>query len=155
MLRRSPLFRLLPLLGRGALCIGFGALAQPAATSTQGGKEAVRIRIELDGTSLTATLDDSQAAQAFAAQLPLSVSLKDYASTEKIADLPKKLSTQGSAPGYEPRAGDIAYYAPWGNLAIFYKGFSYSTGLVRLGKIDGDVQALERPGPLPATFRLQ
>jgi hypothetical protein len=38
--------------------------------------------------------------------------------------------------------GDIAYYAPWGNLAIFHKDFGYSDGLIILGKIDGDVDAL-------------
>jgi hypothetical protein len=40
---------------------------------------------------LRRSLDDSPAARAFIAQLPLKVTLKDYASTEKIADLPRKL----------------------------------------------------------------
>jgi hypothetical protein len=38
--------------------------------------------------------------------------------------------------------GDITYYAPWGNLAIFYEGGEYSRGLVRLGRIDSDIEAL-------------
>ena len=41
--------------------------------------------------------------------------------------------------------GDIAYYAPWGNLTIFYKRFKYSRGLAKLGTLDSSVRAFERP----------
>jgi hypothetical protein len=41
--------------------------------------------------------------------------------------------------------GDIAYYAPWGNLAIFYGESGYAQGLVKLGRIDGDHRALAVP----------
>ncbi|HCI3895135.1 TPA: hypothetical protein NO315_006367, partial [Pseudomonas aeruginosa] len=34
------------------------------------------------------------------------------------------------------------------NLAIFYKGFRHSPGLVKLGRIDGDIQVLRAAGPL-------
>ena len=50
--------------------------------------------------------------------------------------------------------GDIAYYSPWGNLAIFYKDFGYSEGLVRLGRIDSGVTPLKRRGPLQVTVEL-
>ncbi|MCL4768582.1 MAG: hypothetical protein KJZ80_20385 [Hyphomicrobiaceae bacterium] len=33
-------------------------------------------------------------------------------------------------------------YAPWGNLAFFYRGYRYSSGLIRLGRIDGDIAPL-------------
>lgn len=46
------------------------------------------------------------------------------------------------------------YYAPWGNLAIFYKDFGYASGLVILGKIDSEVEALNVPGPIEATIEL-
>jgi hypothetical protein len=49
--------------------------------------------------------------------------LKNYASTEKISYLARKLSTEGAPAGCDPDVGDITYYAPWGNLAIFYKDF--------------------------------
>jgi Cyclophilin-like family len=39
----------------------------------------------------------------------------------------------GSMAGSDPSIGDIAYYAPWGNLALFYKDFGYSNGLITLG----------------------
>lgn len=71
--------------------------------------------------------------------LPLTLELKDYAATEKVADLPKQLSTHGAPAGYKADKGDITYYAPWGNLAIFYRGFSHANGLVRLGSLDSGV----------------
>jgi hypothetical protein len=44
--------------------------------------------------------------------------------------------------------------ATGGNLAIFYRDFGYPSGLVVLGKIDGDAEALEVPGPIEATIEL-
>jgi len=80
--------------------------------------------------------------------------IQDYAATEKISDLPRRLSTEGAPPGIDPSVGDITYYAPWGNLALFYRDFGYSTGLIKLGKIDSGVEALARPGPLRVTIEL-
>lgn len=42
-------------------------------------------------------------------QLPLTLTLKDYAGTEKISDLPKRLSTEGAPSGSDPSVGDITY----------------------------------------------
>jgi hypothetical protein len=68
--------------------------------------------------------------------------MKDYSGTEKISDLPRKLSTKNAPSGCDPSVGDITYYSPWGNLAIFYKDFGYSKGLVKLGSIDGGIEQL-------------
>ena len=114
----------------------------------------MKIRIEIEGRSVIATLNGSEAAHDFASLLPLTMTLEDYASTEKIANLPRKLSTRGAPPGSEPDVGDIAYYAPWGNLAVFYRAFDYSGGLVKLGTIDAGVEAMSGPGPLSVTIEL-
>ncbi|WP_085318280.1 cyclophilin-like fold protein [Derxia lacustris] len=112
----------------------------------------MKIRLILDGRTLTATLDDTPTARDFAALLPLRLRLDDYAATEKIADLPRKLTTEGAPAGHTPSAGDLAYYAPWGNLAIFHRDFRYSERLVRLGRLEGDLAALRAPGALNATL---
>jgi len=57
-------------------------------------------------------LDNNAAVRDFAALLPLELTLSDYNQTEKIADLPKRLSTEGAPDGIDPEIGDIAYYAP-------------------------------------------
>lgn len=102
----------------------------------------MQIRIRAGQKTLTARLEDSAAARDFAAMLPLRLTLKDYASTEKVADLSRKLSTEGAPAGVDPELGDIAYYAPWGNLALYYRDFGYSRGLVRLGRIETGIEAL-------------
>lgn len=120
--------------------------ASRLVASAEGGVQqmdgAMQIRIRAGDKTITAQLEDSAAARDFAALLPINLMLKDYASTEKIADLPRKLSTEGSPPGTDPMVGDITYYAPWGNLAIYYRDFSYSRGLVRLGRIEGGAEAV-------------
>jgi hypothetical protein len=108
--------------------------------------KTMKIRIDVDGTRMTATLDDNAASRDFASLLPLTLTLEDYNGTEKISDLPKKLSTKDAPDGIDPSVGDITYYSPWGNLAIFYKDFGYSRGLVKLGRIDAGVEAFDRPG---------
>lgn len=108
--------------------------------------------MDVEGKAITATLDDNETSRDFVSLLPLTLTLEDYAATEKISDLPRKLSTKGAPPGVDPSVGDIAYYAPWGNLALFHKDFGYSTGLVKLGTIDFGIEALSRPGPLKVTI---
>ena len=127
---------------------------EPARRISDRQEGTMKIRIEIKGTSLTATLDDNPAARDFAALLPLTLTLEDYAATEKIADLPQRLSTTGTPPGTNAGPGDVSYYAPWSNLALFYKPAEYASGLVRLGRLDGGVGALRRPGPLHARIEL-
>jgi hypothetical protein len=80
--------------------------------------------------------------------------LEDYAGTEKISYLPRRLSTEGAPAGSDPSVGDITYYAPWGNLAIFYRDFRYASGLVILGSIDFGMEALNVPGSVEVTIEL-
>jgi hypothetical protein len=112
----------------------------------------MKIRIEVDGTRIIAVLDNNATAKDFVSLLPLALTLDDYNRTEKISDLPKQLSTQGAPEGVAPAAGDIGYYAPWGNLAIFYKDFEYSRGLVKLGAIESGARVFERPESLRVTI---
>ncbi|WP_247617877.1 cyclophilin-like fold protein [Pseudomonas syringae] len=113
----------------------------------------IRIVMEIDGTTLDATLEGNKTAEHFVSLLPLSLTLEDYAATEKIGDLPEKLSTQDAPAGYVPAAGDLAYYAPWGNLAIFHKNFRYSPQLVKLGHFDSGLEVLRKSGAKQVTIR--
>jgi len=114
----------------------------------------LQIQIEVDGNQVIAALDNSAAARDFASLLPLTVTLEDYASTEKIADLPRRLSTLGAPAGSDARQGDLSYYAPWGNLAIFLKDFKYSEGLVTIGRIESGMDVLRRKGAIKASIRI-
>jgi hypothetical protein len=114
----------------------------------------VKINIRLEDSVIPATLNHSKAALDFVSLLPLSLTLEDYASTEKISDLPRRLSTEGAPPGFDPSVGDIAYYAPWGNLAIYYRDFEYSTGLVSLGTLASGADIFASSSSMQVTFEL-
>lgn len=105
----------------------------------------MKIRLRVNDKTITATLIDSKTTRDFISLLPLAVTSEDYAGTEKISDLPKRLSTEGAPSGSDPSVKDITYYAPWGNLAIFYRDSGYARGLVILGKIDSGIEALNVP----------
>jgi hypothetical protein len=121
----------------------------PAPPALQPPPEQVttmKIRIRIDGTPITATLENNATARDFASLLPLTLTLSDYASTEKVSGLPRRLSTEGAPAGVDPSVGDMAYYAPWGNLAIYYEDFGYSAGLIKLATIDSGVEVFRRSG---------
>ena len=48
----------------------------------------------------------------------------------------------------------MALYAPWGNLAIYYRDFRYSDGLVRLGALELGAAAISRTDAFQATIEL-
>lgn len=123
----------------------------PTETSTQQAT-SMKINLKVGDQVIPATLINSKTTQDFISLLPLTLTLEDYANTEKISNLPRRLSTEAAPPGSDPAVGDIAYYAPWGNLAIYYRDFGYSNGLVILGKIDGGIEALNVPGSVSVTI---
>ena len=129
-------------------------LCSLVAHQTQG--ETMNIQLEINGHRLLATLDDTPSGRDFYALLPLNLSAKDYANTETIADLPRKLTTQATPAGIDPQIGDLTYYAPWGNLALFHHDFGYSKGLIRLGHIEGAPDVIRRTLQLdsPTTLTL-
>ena len=103
----------------------------------------VKLKITVGDRILAATMLNNDTSRDFISLLPLTLTLKDYAGREKISDLPKRLSKQGATSGSDPSVGDITYYSPWGNLAIFYKDFGYSSGLIILGRIVTGIEKLE------------
>jgi hypothetical protein len=100
-------------------------------------RDTIKLKITIGERVLKATLYDNPTSKDFVSLLPLTLTLADYNNTEKISELPRKLSTQDAPAGHKPSAGDLTIYAPWGNLALFYKDFPYSKGLISLGRIDG------------------
>lgn len=108
--------------------------------------EQTKINIAIAGQNVRITLDDTPAARALIAQLPLTVRFEDYGATEKISYLSRKLTTEGEPSGYTPVSGDFSYYAPWGNIAVFLKDFSYSRGLIRLGHIESGLGVMSQKG---------
>jgi hypothetical protein len=121
--------------------------------SIQKGGHPVNIRITIGSTNLAATLEDNPTARDFAALLPLTVTLEDFNSAEKISGaLPKRLSQEDAPATAVGAVGDIAFYAPWGNLALFYRPGPRARGLIKMGRITSGMAILSQPGPLRATI---
>lgn len=112
------------------------------------------ICMTIEGKDIYAFLNDSAAAGDFISQLPLTLTLEDYSSTEKISNLPKRLATHGAPAGIAAKAGDITYYTPWGNLAIFYRDFHYADALVHLGKIESGIESFKGKKSLKVNIKL-
>lgn len=93
------------------------------------------------------TLADNEAARAFAALLPLTLSMAELNGNEKFATLPKALPENASRPG-TIRNGDLMLYGS-DTLVVFYLTFDSSYAYTHLGSVDdpsGLAQTLGRRG---------
>ena len=127
------------------------AVPAPPVAGRQGtptptdGSTPMDIRVTLDGTPLRAVLNDSPAARDLSELLPLTVDLEDFHGTERIGYPPRGLTTAGAPAPVAAKPGDLAYYAPWGNLALFHRdGPAPSADLLVLGHLDVDPDVLAR-----------
>jgi hypothetical protein len=116
----------------------------------------MKINIKTGGKVLTATLADNATARDFASVLPLKVSMTDLFGREKYGDLPKALSENGPRRNqYE--VGDIAYWSPDHQFAIYYRqdGESIpSPGIIPIARIDAGTEAFNVSGSVKVTIEL-
>lgn len=96
------------------------------------------IRISVDDRLITAQLADNPTAQDLAHQLPLTLTFRDFNGVEKIAELPRPLTTNGVPDGDDPDIADIGYYAPSDNLVLYYGDVGYWNGIIRIGRFNSD-----------------
>ena len=111
---------------------------QSNATDSMEMAHTMKLTIKTHKETLHATLDDSAASRDFIKMLPITLKLEDYNRTEKIFYPDPALDTEGVTRGCAPVPGDITIYAPWGNVAIFYKEWPQSGSLIKIGRIDGN-----------------
>ncbi len=128
-------------------CTPGNSAAQAGAQPVPSKESSMKIRLIVGEQVATATLYDNATARDFASLLPLTLTMADYDTIERVSDLPRKLSTQGAPDGMAPVAGELTHYAPWGNLALFIKPRSYSRSLLPLGKVVEGLPILEQHGP--------
>jgi hypothetical protein len=122
--------------------------------SEQGG---TNLRIEAGDTILSATLIDSATSRDLASLLPLTLTMNDLFGREKFGRLPRPL-----APGGEQTqvygVGDIAYWSPGPDVAIFYRHDSHQIpdpGIVVVAKVTEGIEPLAVDGALPVTIALE
>lgn len=147
-------------------CAGQSGTAKESSTSnvqketsvveTEQGKPKATdrtLKMIVQGQEIFITLYDTPTANALYEALPMKLSFSDFNGTEKIAYPPEKLATKGEPDGTDPDVGDLCYYAPWGNLCIFYKDFGYSQSLIKIGRVESGMDVLsEVKGDFTATL---
>ena len=97
------------------------------------------IRILIAGQPpVEAQLADNPTARDLAEQLPTTLTFRDLNRVEKIAKLPRPLTTDGVPEGDDPEIADIGYYTPTQDLVLYYGDVGYWNGIVRIGHYDTD-----------------
>jgi hypothetical protein len=102
---------------------------EPNASET---KTSMQISVKANGNTTVFELNNSPAARDLYAQLPLSITVENYSDNEKIFYPPEKLNINDT-PQADAKAGTLAYYAPWGDVVMFYGRFGSAAGLYELG----------------------
>ena len=92
------------------------------------------INIIIGSKTFTATLADSETGEAFAALLPLTITMNELNGNEKYHYLSSPLPTAAYQPGII-HAGDLMLYGS-NCVVLFYETFNTSYSYTRLGAID-------------------
>lgn len=112
-------------------------------------KDSLNLIIQVGNDQFELRLEENPTSLSLWDQAPFTVEFEDFAGLEKIFYPPQKLSITNAPKGAKPTKGDVMYYAPWGDVAIFYKDASYASGLIPMGKIaqiDAFTQAISKVG---------
>jgi hypothetical protein len=116
----------------------------------------MKINITVSGKMLTATVVDNSTAKDFVSLLPLTMSMKDLFGREKFGHLHKALSEKGPRKNtYE--VGDIAYWSPAQDLAIYYRQDGEaipSPGIIPIAKINAGVDVFNVPGSVKVSIEI-
>jgi len=120
------------------------------------GEPSMKIGITVQGKVIQATLIDSETTRDFVSLLPLTLSMGDLFKREKFAHLPRPLAEGGTRrKTYD--VGDLIYWSPGPDLAIYYRHDGESIpdpGIIVIGKVDSGVEALNVPGSVKARLEL-
>jgi len=145
-----------PILLTLALAMALGHASCSADDTTTKPRDGMKIRLKLEDRVITATLIDSKTTQDFISLPPLRLTMNDLFRREKFGHLPRAISKEGKRTNtYE--VGDIAYWSPGPDVAIFYRHDGQEIpdpGIIVIGKIDSGVEALDVPGSVSVTVEL-
>ncbi len=114
--------------------LGFSQPQTDTTTETEEtDMESTQIAVTCGDLQVVYALNDSPAAQSLLSQLPLTVAVEDFSTNEKVFYPPQELDTTNT-PLAEGGAGTLTYYAPWGDVGLFYASFSANGSLYELGE---------------------
>ena len=116
----------------------------------------MRLRLTFNDKTLLAKVIESPCARDFISLLPLTLKMNDLFKREKFGQLPRAISKEGKHT-HTYALGDIAYWSPSPDVAIFYRSEGEripDPGVIVIGKIRAGVEALNVPGAVEVTLEL-
>lgn len=117
--------------------------SQPGDSDRETHAAGVQLSVQWGENSVVYALNDSPAAQSLLDQLPLTMEVEDYSTNEKIFYPPRPLDTQDT-PTAEGGVGTLAYYAPWGDVVMFYGEYNTNPALYELGQVVSGEELVSR-----------
>lgn len=108
----------------------------------------MRMRLTVGDHTATASLLDNETAHDFASLLPLTLVMHDLFGREKPGQLPRALAS-GGLPQSTYQVGDLGYWSPSRDLAIFYHHDGQripNPGIVIIGRIDSGLDVIASAG---------
>lgn len=117
-------------------------LTLPTMAHAQTPEPSMRLRCRFADQDFTYALIDHPTTRDLISMLPLTLSIEDFSTNEKLAHLPRRLDEGGLADFTDEAPGDLCYFRGWGNLAFFHKAYTYRGDLIRLGRIEGPLAPL-------------
>ncbi len=123
----------------------------PSSESTEEVEE-MRMKITVNGTELTAVLEDNATSRAIWEQLPMTLPMMDLYGREMCYRYgANALPTEELRyDGYE--VGDLTYWPPAGSFVILYKQNGEQFERQHLGHIESGVEIFEDTGDVDVTF---
>lgn len=116
------------------------------------GEALMRIQITANGRTWQAELEDSPAARALAAKMPLTLSMRDLYGRELCCRLGAGALPVSALHSDGYAVGDIAYCPPMGSLVILYAQNGEHFERQHLGRVLGDLDGLAASGDTDVTF---
>lgn len=115
------------------------AAAEEAAMKEKTEARVIRIR-DNAGHAALFTLNGTPAADSLYRQLPLMVPVDDFSTNEKIF-YPEALDLRDT-PHPKMEIGTLAYYAPWGNVVMFFDRYNANSDLYELGHVSSGLDQI-------------
>jgi hypothetical protein len=105
----------------------------------------------LDWGKVNAELEDNDTTRALVQMLPLTIEMRDHLRQEKTGSLPSPLPA--AARQLEFSTGTLGLWNSDHFVMYYRDGRVPHPGIIRLGRVTGDVSIFDRPGPV--TVRIE
>lgn len=110
-----------------------------------------KMKITINGRTLTATLEDNATTRAIVQRLPMTLPMMDLYGREMCYRFPEALPTDNARTrGYE--VGEIVYYPPMHSFVIMYRQNGERFQMQSIGRINSGVEIFDGIGDVDVRF---